>query len=442
MTTIKKIWKYLCSMQFAILLLALLALACALSSLVTQGQSAEWYRQQYSERTAALILALHLDDAFHSWWFLLLGAFLCCNLLLCNLLRAPRIWRQYRREGQAESVSESTSADSFRTASPEPIFRRMRMPAPKRGTAADGKKLLFSAANRIGLWGAWVCHLGILLLILGFGLGQMLQQEYTVYGVPGQIKQIGETGYYLGVDDFRIDLREDESVEQFTSALTVYDLREGGSGESASAEASVNHPARIFGMKLYQNSTGWAATVRILEKGEPVQEEPLCVGELLPVANRPELVVYFNAFYPNLVLQQGGVPTTAGTQPNNPGYLYSVYYKGQIIGMNVLRADESIIIDDYEVSFSEPRSYTLIQIKRDPYTPLALLGGLVTMAGLFLAFYLQPKKLWAVRDEDGVWTVCGSSRKGGAIFREQFRAAAREMGAEPVTKGEETHASD
>ncbi|MBQ8955136.1 MAG: cytochrome c biogenesis protein ResB, partial [Clostridia bacterium] len=87
MSTVKKIWKFIGSMRFAMILLVVLAVACTAGSLITQGQSYAWYAQRYSERTAALILALHLDDAFHSWWFLLIAGFLCVNLLCCNVLR-------------------------------------------------------------------------------------------------------------------------------------------------------------------------------------------------------------------------------------------------------------------------------------------------------------------------------------------------------------------
>ena len=65
MATLKKIWRFVGSMRFAIALLVVLALACSLSSFVTQGQTYAWYARRYSERTAALILTLHLDDAFH-----------------------------------------------------------------------------------------------------------------------------------------------------------------------------------------------------------------------------------------------------------------------------------------------------------------------------------------------------------------------------------------
>ena len=77
MNMLKKIWKFISSMRFAIALLLVLAVACSIGSLVTQNQTYAWYAQRYSERTAGLIVALHLDDAFHSWWFIAINAFWC-----------------------------------------------------------------------------------------------------------------------------------------------------------------------------------------------------------------------------------------------------------------------------------------------------------------------------------------------------------------------------
>ena len=63
--------------------------------------------------------------------------------------------------------------------------------------------------------------------------------------------------------------------------------------------------------------------------------------------------------------------------------------------------------------------------------PMDLLGGLVTLVGLILAFYLLPAKAWAVENEDGTWMVYGRSRKGGALFRGAFEEVLQSQ-----TKGE------
>ena len=428
----KKIWNFISSMQFAIILLVILSAACTVGSFVTQGQTYEWYVKQYSETTAALIIALHLDDAFHSWWFVLITVFLCVNLLLCNVIRLPRLIRRTRRfddpRRMVTEIRNRNGSDPFADGVTDPgrLFEKLHMPKPREGKTEDGKEYLFSRKNRAGLWGAWVCHLGILLLIAGFGFGQMTKKEYTVYGLPGQTKEIGDTGLALTIDDFRVDLREDDTVSQYTADITV----KKGTG-SESARISVNHPASMYGMKFYQNSTGWAAKVTITKDGEPFQEAVICAGEFVPVQDKPELVIYLNAFYPDYVLDNG-TPRTVSGQINNPAYLYTVYYQGQVLGMNALMEDEDLTIDEYVVRFSEPQNYTLIQIKKDSFTWLALLGGLTTMLGLLLAFYCFPGQVCAVREDDGTWAVLGSCRKGGSIFRENFLKAAGPIEAAAV----------
>ena len=427
---LKKTWKFLCSMRFAILLLAILAVACSVSSLITQNQSYNWYAQRYSERTAAVIMALRLDDAFHSPWFIVITAFLCLNLTLCNLMRLPQLLRRYRAEGDAsKALAGEGDVSASGVTDPKAVFARLGMPKPAALKTADGREALFASKHRAGLWGAWVCHLGILLLILGFGLGQMTQKQYTVYGVPGDSKPIGDTALVLTIDDFTIERRDDGSAAQYTSAVTVTNTASAGPA-GGSAEISVNHPATLCGMKFYQNSTGWAVTAHVLKDGQPLQTGAICAGDFMPIQDKPDLVVMVNTFYPDYVMVPGVGPSTASDQLNNPAVLYSVYYQSQMLGMNALMTGEPLTIDEYTVVFTDPQPYTLIQIKADRFTPLALLGGLVTMLGLLLAFYVQPARAWAVRQPEGSWTVYGQCRKGGAIFRDKFAKAATEASEE------------
>ena len=66
--------------------------------------------------------------------------------------------------------------------------------------------------------------------------------------------------------------------------------------------------------------------------------------------------------------------------------------------MNILKAGEELTIDEYTVLFENPRNYTLLAVKRDVFTWLVLLGGLVTLAGLVMAFWLQPRAVCAVKE--------------------------------------------
>ena len=425
----KKIRKFLSSMPFAITLLVLLAAACALSSTISQGQVYEYYAAQYGERIAGLILALRLDDAFHSWWFIGLSAVLCLNLLCCNLIRLPAIIKRAGAFAKPNRTAAGATAEATGDGDPRELFAALHMPKPREGENG----MLFSAANGLGFWGAWVCHLGILLLILGFALGQITAEQYTVYALPDQTKPLGNTGLTVRVDDFRVERTESGSARQYTASLTVADP---AAGTQMNAEASVNAPANLYGYKFFQNSIGWGADVTVLENGKELQREMLCAGEFFAIRDKPELVIFFQAFYPDYVPQKG----SASEELNNPGYLYQVYYQGQILGMNVLLAGEELTIDEYTILFDNPRYYTLLAVKRDRFTLLVLLGGLITLAGLVMAFWLQPRSVCAVREENG-WYICGRSRKGGVLFRDEFMKAAEEAGFSPcenrVPEGED-----
>ena len=335
----KKIGKFLSSMPFAITLLVLLAAACAFSSTVSQGQAYEYYAAQYGERTAGLILALHLDDAFHSWWFIGLSAFLCLNLLCCNLIRLPGLLKRVRAFAKPDGTTASNAtAEAEGTGDPRRLFAALHMPSVREGENGQ----LYATGNRAGFWGAWVCHLGILLLILGFALGQITMKQYTVYALPGQTKGMDDSGLQVTVDDLQILRAESGAVQQYTAALTVSDpvnhTEEKGT-------TGVNAPANLYGYKFFQNSVGWGADVRVLKNGQP-------------------------------------------------------------------------------------RNYTLLAVKRDVFTWLVLLGGLVTLAGLVMAFWLQPRAVCAVKEGEN-WHVFGRCQKGGVLFREEFLKAAAETGFTP-----------
>ena len=349
----KKVWKFLTSMKFAIILLVILSLAMAGGSFIPQNLSFDEYAAEYSERAAAAILALRLDDVFHSWWFLALFILLCLDILICNLLKFPALLRRVK--------------------------------------AAETRKA--------GIFGPFVSHLGMLLLIIGFVLGQITHQECTVYGYAGETKEVCDTGIHVTIKDFRVTFNADDSVDQYT-----VDLLADAGQKTESGTAYVNHPVKLFGYKFYQNSFGYTAVAHVAKKGETVedilQEGRIYAGTGFHFQDNENITVVFHAFYPDYVYVEGSGPATRSGVIRNPGYLYSVYYNDTMLGMNVLLQGEKITIDDYEVSFDDPGYYTVLQVKKDSFTWLALLGGIILFAGLFLSFYMRPQAKAEERPEE------------------------------------------
>ncbi len=406
-------WKFLSSMRFGMLLLGLLCVACIFGSVLPQGKSLDWYLEHYSQRRAALIYGLNLSDVFRSTWFLILTTVLCCNLVLCTLLHLPGVLRRWQAGDDPASLARTAPAATLTgIADPEALFARLHMGKP-RALEQDGKQVRFSARNRIGLWGSTVCHLGILLLILGYVLGQTTKLEYTVYGLPGQTKPVGDTGYFLTIDDFEMALQDSGTPDQFTSRVT---LQNASGSEAESAAVSVNHPGSLLGYSVYQNSMGNAAKVSVLVHGEPFQEAVLCQGEYLQIANTP-VAIFFDGY-------EAQAPFDDGSR--HDVYDYPLYdaSAGRSNSGYQIEGQAALTTSVYEIRFSEHQNYTLLQLKKDRFQWLAMLGGLMILVGLILAFFLQPKQLRAVKEEDGTWTVSAYSRKGGVLFADQVKKAA------------------
>ena len=336
----KKIWKFLSSMKFAVALLILLAAACALSSLVEQGLTREAYAARDGESMANVLLALQVNDAYHSIWFIALSGFLCLNLILCSVIRFPFFLRRYRREKTA-------------------------------------------GCRAIGLWGAWVCHLGILLLIAGFALGQMTLRETTVWGIPGDTRRMEETGLDITIDDFRTETREDASVAQYVTDITVTDP---ATGKTEKASVSVNWPAEVGGFHLYQNNTGPAARAVVTRNGSETQRKTLLPQQsmaesVLGLEDRPEYAFYFAGI--RTMREEG--------QEDRTLYLYDLYKNGILEQSYYFFGEGSVEIGEDRITFT-PETFTLLVAREDRFAPLAFIGGVITLAGLAMAFYLQPKK--------------------------------------------------
>ncbi len=277
---------------------------------------------------------------FSSWWMRSIAAVLCLNLFLCSVKRLPAALANYRR----------------------------------------------AKARRAGAFGTWLCHLGMLLVVIGFAAGDFLSEEYSIYGIPGSMQPVEQTGLWVRIDDFEVQMRDDFTVEQYVADLTVTD----GSGQEVSGSASVNHPMNAFGYGFFQDSTGWANTIDIYKDGSLQRSDIVCVGETTCPDDRPALQILFNKFYPDFAVDETGSYYSRTPLLNEPRSLFTVYYNGEIKGMDFAAMNTAVRVNEYGFVFRDPTEYTLIVIRRDPTERMVGIAALIMLAGIFLAFYWRP----------------------------------------------------
>ena len=71
--------------------------------------------------------------------------------------------------------------------------------------------------------------------------------------------------------------------------------------------------------------------------------------------------------------------------------------------MGLARMGDLIEYEEYKFIVNRPEMYTSLQINHDPGITFAAIGGLLQIIGLIFAFYLRPKKLRIVIEDNNVW---------------------------------------
>ncbi len=193
----EKVYKFLTSIKFALILFLFIGIFSALATLVPQGKEVEFYTGNYSGLLGGTILLLDFNTFFRSALFLVPSALFFINLLLCSIRR---------------------------------FYKRVK----------SGVK------NRFG---PDIIHVGILLIIIGGVINMFERQEGFIWLDPGQEMVILED-WSLRLDNFEYLLYDDGRPRDWLSHVTV--LKNGQEVRRAIIE--VNKPLKIKNLKLFQNS--------------------------------------------------------------------------------------------------------------------------------------------------------------------------------------------
>jgi len=420
----KKIYHTLHSMKFGMVLLLIIGVLSIIGTILPQDRPLSFYQDAYHPFLYGIIETFQLQQVYTSWWFLFLIALLSVNLLLCSILRLPKLVKKMKEKPHiptSEKDNPLLVLDANPPKNPGDVFKKTGFRAPVK-LAHDRREIYYQKKHALGHLGSWFTHVGLLIVFISYLFGQVAGFETFFYGVPGVRGEIEHTNLELAIEDFSIDYREDNSIHQYTSDLRVYSresdrlIKEGVS--------KVNDPLRVEGLSIYQNGTGWAVDLNLYKEGQVLRDLTLYEGEI-HVDDDQRIAIQFYDFFPDLVRHQG-MPRSQSPFPDNPHMLYVLYYEGFRADMNVVGMGEEIRYEEYAFSVEDPRHFTYLQIVRDPGIPGALAGGLLLTLGVFLAFYLHPKALMVERKADGALSIWSKAPKGALIFQKQIKTALKE----------------
>ena len=156
----KKIWNYLRSMRFGVILLLLIALCSVAGSIIPQQREIAYYAENYTQFHPT-ILALQLDNIFESWYFIVLLALLCLNLTLCSILRGVSLLRDHR------FVQRAGLLPDLKKLTPEGVEKlRAHLTEDLRCKAVPTGESTVYTKHLFGRYGTFITHLAILLTVI------------------------------------------------------------------------------------------------------------------------------------------------------------------------------------------------------------------------------------------------------------------------------------
>ena len=394
----KKVWNYLRSMRFGILLLILIGACSAAGSLIPQGREMSWYVENYPSFHPVLML-LQLYGVFKSWYFILLTALLCLNLTLCSVVRVVSVVR-----GGRTLLTKTAGLPNEAALTAEGVVKlEAHLEATGCRKGGQGGARVYSK-NLIGRYGSFLVHLAILLTVLFGAAGLALPQVTDRDCLPGESVFLDSAEF--AVRSFR--MTDENGKLDYASDLVIV-LPDG---RSRSGEISVNHPMSLGPYKVYQQTYGTAGSVTVTNLATGGSDVFLLPDPaFLTLDNYSGLWVL--AVYPDYYYTPDGVLMPTGSA--NGDYPHPVYLLQRsadgVDTQDVAFPGTEIELGGLSFRFNAPEKYPGLRIKyTPPFVNILLFAAFALMiAGLFVTFFLQPV---LVKVDDRGYAVGGPKPEG------------------------------
>ena len=412
----KKVFNYLRSMRFGLLLLVLIAACSVAGTVIPQGREIAWYAQTYQSFHGTILL-LGLNRVFESWYFIVLLVLLCLNLSLCSLLRI----RSVVKASKGETERAAGLPDAVRL-SPEGVEKlREHLDGMRcKSETIDGATVF--RKHVVGRYGTFITHLSILLTVIFGALALYTPTVVDRDCMPGE-SIFMEDGTEIYVADFRIADETGRLDYQSHVQVTLPDGR-----RSETAELKVNHPFSFGPYKLFQQTFGTTGSVTVTNPDGSEFVSYVSRGDVLMIDSRNMLVI--DTLYPDYVMSPSGEITfdsmTTGSYPN-PIYTGLIIAEGERTPFYALPGQE-LALSGARFAFNAPADYPGIRVKHVSSLVNALLVASFTLmiAGLYITFFYEPV---LVKVSDTGYTVAGPKPERMRVeLGEELREYERQCG--------------
>lgn len=425
------IWSFFSSIKLALITFFILATTSIIGTVIPQGKEAAFYIQQFGPNLARLFQVLNVPDMYNSWWFLSLLGLFSMNLIVCTIDRLPNVWRMVVLDnlatdpGRLEKMAHratfqtSTPLDS----SPNAVQDALANAGWKAKQGETGENiLLFSQKGAWTRLGVYCVHLSILVIFIGAIIGSLFGYKGSVMIPEGtftdKIYKFDAKNtpipldFKMRCDRFSLTYYDSGAPKEFRSDLVIID----DGKETFSKSIIVNDPMSYAGLTFYQSSyqameNQFIVTMR---KNNSQNIQKFVIPPRQQANWKEEGISY-------------GITNITPSMKRGK-YRYQIWFSDNKGKPSQFWVEEEtpIIIERPETTYTfsiKQRFATGLQVAKDPGVWTVYIGCTLMLLGLYVAFFLSHRRVWALltKTESGTKIlISGTSNKNRIGFEREF----------------------
>ena len=413
--------KKLANLQLAIGLLIAIGLITSLGTIIEQGQSLNFYKENYPDTKPLfgflswkIITFLDLNNLYTAWWFIVVLILFAGSLLACTFttqlpsLKTFKIWKFINQPSQYKNLKVNnnlqigvSNAIAFYCNDNRYHFFRQ-------------SKKNYAYSGLLGRVAPIIVHASIIILLLGSTFGAFFgytAQEIVPRGEIFHIQnltQLGKISYIpqtlsCRINNFWITYTKDLKTDQFYSDLSLFDQK---GNEVKRKIIFVNEPLTFNDVVLYQ--TDWDIVGLKLQLDKKIFQIPL------QKVTKAGSKFWFGSLNLDNLLETNLTVVVSDLS----GKVYFYNSKGVLVQESYIGGSIKTT-NNVNIQISDFITSTGLQIKSDPGIGIVYFSFFLLIISIYVSFFTY-SQLWFVEGNEIV-IFGGRSNRAVLFFQEEFR---------------------
>lgn len=410
------------NLQFAIVLLLLIASFSSIGTFIEQSKDVAFYELNYPNVKplfgfidAKLIFLLGLDHVYSTWWFVVNVFLFVISLFSCTLIRQlpslkfSRLWRFYDTYNSMKNFNVKITLSH---ASLNKLAFQLKN---NNYNVVQEGRFIYAYKGLIGRISPIIVHASIILILFGSVIGSasgFMTQELVPTNNLFHLRNIVNSGPFSFVPqniegyvkDFKIAYSDEGIIDQFYSDLSILDTNVDLLN---SKTIYVNEPLRYMGIVFYQTDWGIASLTISIDNDKSI-EIPLTLVDT--TSN--------NRFWISNLSQSTslGIENALLVLQDLTGKL-SLYDPNKNLAAEIQVGDE-FFLNGHSLRVTDIIPATGLQVKSDPGTLFVYIGFFMLMISTLLS-YVSYSQIWGFKNENNLY-VAGQTNRAIYYFEKHF----------------------